>query len=101
MRTLVVSDSIHLCEKMCHEGHCGPCSLTSTVRCRCGSKTKVGGKTRRAQFDAFSVDRYIFLFFFSRRSHVRRSRQKVKSRNLRSPAVFFFFYSECLSLQES
>eukprot|EP00066_Takifugu_rubripes_P017064 XP_011606330.1 PREDICTED: transcriptional repressor NF-X1 isoform X1 [Takifugu rubripes] len=34
------SDTIHLCEKMCHEGRCGPCSLTSTVRCRCGFKTK-------------------------------------------------------------
>ncbi|XP_075903772.1 transcriptional repressor NF-X1 isoform X2 [Nelusetta ayraudi] len=33
------SDSIHLCEKLCHEGSCGPCSLTSTIRCRCGSKT--------------------------------------------------------------
>lgn len=49
---VVVSDSVHLCEKMCHEGPCGPCSLTSTVRCRCGSKTKVGGKTHRAEFDA-------------------------------------------------
>ncbi|TKS87610.1 Transcriptional repressor NF-X1 [Collichthys lucidus] len=34
------SDTIHLCEKLCHEGSCGPCSLTSTIRCRCGSKTK-------------------------------------------------------------
>lgn len=34
------SDTIHLCEKLCHEGDCGPCSLTSTVRCRCGNKTK-------------------------------------------------------------
>ncbi|XP_046880248.1 transcriptional repressor NF-X1 [Hypomesus transpacificus] len=34
------NDSIHLCEKLCHEGSCGPCSLTSTVRCRCGSKIK-------------------------------------------------------------
>uniref|UniRef100_A0A672HDS0 Nuclear transcription factor, X-box binding 1 n=1 Tax=Salarias fasciatus TaxID=181472 RepID=A0A672HDS0_SALFA len=34
------SDTIHLCEKLCHEGDCGPCSLTSTVRCRCGSKMK-------------------------------------------------------------
>lgn len=34
------SDTIHMCEKMCHEGSCGPCSLTSTIRCRCGSKTK-------------------------------------------------------------
>uniref|UniRef100_A0A3Q1H6B9 Transcriptional repressor NF-X1 n=1 Tax=Anabas testudineus TaxID=64144 RepID=A0A3Q1H6B9_ANATE len=35
------SDTIHLCEKLCHEGSCGPCSLTSTIRCRCDSKTKV------------------------------------------------------------
>ncbi|XP_034562203.1 transcriptional repressor NF-X1 [Notolabrus celidotus] len=34
------SDTVHLCEKLCHEGSCGPCSLTSTVRCRCGSKMK-------------------------------------------------------------
>uniref|UniRef100_A0A671YF64 Nuclear transcription factor, X-box binding 1 n=1 Tax=Sparus aurata TaxID=8175 RepID=A0A671YF64_SPAAU len=34
------SDTIHLCEKLCHEGSCGPCSLTSTIRCRCGCKTK-------------------------------------------------------------
>lgn len=34
------SDTIHLCEKLCHEDSCGPCSLTSTIRCRCGSKTK-------------------------------------------------------------
>ncbi|KAM4533753.1 transcriptional repressor NF-X1 [Odontesthes bonariensis] len=34
------SDTIHLCEKLCHEGGCGPCSLTSTVRCCCGSNTK-------------------------------------------------------------
>ncbi|XP_035468809.2 transcriptional repressor NF-X1 isoform X2 [Scophthalmus maximus] len=34
------SDIIHLCENICHEGRCGPCSLTSTIRCRCGSKTK-------------------------------------------------------------
>ncbi|XP_035508024.1 transcriptional repressor NF-X1 [Morone saxatilis] len=34
------SDTIHLCKKLCHEGSCGPCSLTSTIRCRCGSKTK-------------------------------------------------------------
>ncbi|XP_062235425.1 transcriptional repressor NF-X1 [Platichthys flesus] len=34
------SDTIHLCENLCHEGSCGPCSLTSTIRCRCGSKTK-------------------------------------------------------------
>ncbi|XP_023264150.1 transcriptional repressor NF-X1 isoform X1 [Seriola lalandi dorsalis] len=34
------SDTIHLCEHLCHEDSCGPCSLTSTIRCRCGSKTK-------------------------------------------------------------
>lgn len=34
------ADTIHLCDKLCHEDSCGPCSLTSTVRCRCGSKTK-------------------------------------------------------------
>ncbi|CAN9506402.1 unnamed protein product [Ophioblennius macclurei] len=34
------NDTIHLCEKLCHEGDCGPCSLTSTVRCRCGAKNK-------------------------------------------------------------
>ncbi|KAM9712729.1 transcriptional repressor NF-X1 [Menidia menidia] len=34
------SDTIHLCESLCHEGGCGPCSLTSTIRCRCGSNTK-------------------------------------------------------------
>lgn len=34
------NDMIHLCDKLCHEGNCGPCSLTSTVRCRCSAKTK-------------------------------------------------------------
>ncbi|KAI4886983.1 hypothetical protein NFI96_023477 [Prochilodus magdalenae] len=34
------ADTIHLCDKLCHEGSCGPCSLTSTVRCRCGCKAK-------------------------------------------------------------
>uniref|UniRef100_A0AAV2LAF3 Transcriptional repressor NF-X1 n=1 Tax=Knipowitschia caucasica TaxID=637954 RepID=A0AAV2LAF3_KNICA len=34
------NDMIHLCEKLCHEGPCGPCSLTSSVRCRCGAKLK-------------------------------------------------------------
>ncbi|XP_033841815.1 transcriptional repressor NF-X1 [Periophthalmus magnuspinnatus] len=34
------NDTIHLCEKLCHEGSCGPCSLTSSVRCRCGAKFK-------------------------------------------------------------
>uniref|UniRef100_A0A3Q3K6N0 Transcriptional repressor NF-X1 n=1 Tax=Monopterus albus TaxID=43700 RepID=A0A3Q3K6N0_MONAL len=34
------SDIIHLCKKLCHEGGCGPCWLTSTIRCRCGSKDK-------------------------------------------------------------
>uniref|UniRef100_A0A3Q3W143 Transcriptional repressor NF-X1 n=1 Tax=Mola mola TaxID=94237 RepID=A0A3Q3W143_MOLML len=33
-------DTIHLCDKLCHEGSCGPCSLTSTIKCRCCSKTK-------------------------------------------------------------
>ncbi|XP_066579537.1 transcriptional repressor NF-X1 isoform X2 [Amia ocellicauda] len=34
------ADSIHFCENLCHENSCGPCSLTSTIRCRCGFKTK-------------------------------------------------------------
>ncbi|XP_041824274.1 transcriptional repressor NF-X1 [Melanotaenia boesemani] len=34
------SDTIHLCENLCHEGSCGPCSLTSMIRCRCSSNTK-------------------------------------------------------------
>uniref|UniRef100_A0A1A8NL37 Transcriptional repressor NF-X1 n=2 Tax=Nothobranchius pienaari TaxID=704102 RepID=A0A1A8NL37_9TELE len=34
------NETIHLCQNLCHEGACGPCSLTSTIRCRCGSKTK-------------------------------------------------------------
>ncbi|XP_066537752.1 transcriptional repressor NF-X1 [Hoplias malabaricus] len=34
------ADTIHLCDKLCHEDSCGPCSLTSTIKCRCGSKTK-------------------------------------------------------------
>ncbi|XP_030635856.1 transcriptional repressor NF-X1 [Chanos chanos] len=34
------SDTVHTCDKLCHEGSCGPCSLTSTIKCRCGSKTK-------------------------------------------------------------
>ncbi|XP_034023140.1 transcriptional repressor NF-X1 [Thalassophryne amazonica] len=34
------SGTIHMCDKLCHEGDCGPCPLTSTVRCRCGFKTK-------------------------------------------------------------
>ncbi|KAK5898085.1 hypothetical protein CgunFtcFv8_015532 [Champsocephalus gunnari] len=34
------SDTIHLCDKLCHEGSCGPCSLTSTIRCKCRAKTK-------------------------------------------------------------
>ncbi|KAI1889263.1 hypothetical protein AGOR_G00177340 [Albula goreensis] len=34
------SDTIHTCENLCHEGQCGPCSLTSTINCRCGFKTK-------------------------------------------------------------
>ncbi|XP_051517466.1 transcriptional repressor NF-X1 isoform X1 [Myxocyprinus asiaticus] len=32
--------SVHLCEKFCHEDSCGPCSLTSTIKCRCGSNSK-------------------------------------------------------------
>ncbi|XP_038829249.1 transcriptional repressor NF-X1-like isoform X2 [Salvelinus namaycush] len=32
------NETIHICEKLCHEGCCGPCSLTSTIKCRCGSK---------------------------------------------------------------
>uniref|UniRef100_A0A4W4DUR6 Transcriptional repressor NF-X1 n=1 Tax=Electrophorus electricus TaxID=8005 RepID=A0A4W4DUR6_ELEEL len=35
------ADTVHLCDKLCHEDSCGPCSLTSTIKCRCGSKTKV------------------------------------------------------------
>lgn len=69
MRTCVVSDSVHVCEEMCHEGPCGPCSLTSTVRCRCGSKTKVGGKTRRAELDAsfdwLLIGDGLFIYLFS------------------------------------
>lgn len=34
------ADSVHLCEKLCHEDSCGPCSLTSSIKCRCGSNTK-------------------------------------------------------------
>ncbi|KAK1796942.1 hypothetical protein P4O66_008255, partial [Electrophorus voltai] len=34
------ADTVHLCDKLCHEDSCGPCSLTSTIKCRCGSKTK-------------------------------------------------------------
>uniref|UniRef100_A0A8C6UGD8 Nuclear transcription factor, X-box binding 1 n=1 Tax=Neogobius melanostomus TaxID=47308 RepID=A0A8C6UGD8_9GOBI len=34
------SDLIHLCEKLCHEGPCGPCSLTSSIQCRCGANVK-------------------------------------------------------------
>ncbi|XP_014862688.1 PREDICTED: transcriptional repressor NF-X1-like [Poecilia mexicana] len=34
------NDTIHLCQNLCHEGSCGPCTLTSTIRCRCGAKTK-------------------------------------------------------------
>ncbi|XP_050970763.1 transcriptional repressor NF-X1 [Labeo rohita] len=33
-------DSVHLCEKLCHEDSCGPCSLTSSIKCRCGSNSK-------------------------------------------------------------
>nr|XP_021490100.1 transcriptional repressor NF-X1 [Meriones unguiculatus] len=34
------SDFIHTCEKLCHEGDCGPCSRTSVISCRCSFKTK-------------------------------------------------------------
>uniref|UniRef100_A0A673YLV0 Nuclear transcription factor, X-box binding 1 n=1 Tax=Salmo trutta TaxID=8032 RepID=A0A673YLV0_SALTR len=37
------NETIHICEKLCHEGCCGPCSLTSTIKCRCGSKINVNG----------------------------------------------------------
>ncbi|XP_038626247.1 transcriptional repressor NF-X1 [Tachyglossus aculeatus] len=33
-------DFVHTCESLCHEGNCGPCSRTSNISCRCGSKTK-------------------------------------------------------------
>ncbi|XP_053570563.1 transcriptional repressor NF-X1 [Bombina bombina] len=33
-------DYIHTCENLCHEGECGPCSRTSSITCRCGTKTK-------------------------------------------------------------
>uniref|UniRef100_A0A8C2IK94 Nuclear transcription factor, X-box binding 1 n=1 Tax=Cyprinus carpio TaxID=7962 RepID=A0A8C2IK94_CYPCA len=39
-KPLVLSYSVHLCEKLCHEDSCGPCSLTSSVKCRCGSNSK-------------------------------------------------------------
>uniref|UniRef100_A0A8C5BPS1 Nuclear transcription factor, X-box binding 1 n=1 Tax=Gadus morhua TaxID=8049 RepID=A0A8C5BPS1_GADMO len=32
------NDIIHMCEALCHEGPCGPCSLFSSIKCRCGSK---------------------------------------------------------------
>ncbi|XP_054987739.1 transcriptional repressor NF-X1 isoform X2 [Sorex araneus] len=34
------SDFIHTCEKLCHEGECGPCSRTSVISCRCSFRTK-------------------------------------------------------------
>ncbi|XP_006975399.1 transcriptional repressor NF-X1 isoform X1 [Peromyscus maniculatus bairdii] len=34
------SDFIHTCEKLCHEGDCGPCSRTSVISCRCSFRTK-------------------------------------------------------------
>uniref|UniRef100_A0A8C7TYE4 Nuclear transcription factor, X-box binding 1 n=1 Tax=Oncorhynchus mykiss TaxID=8022 RepID=A0A8C7TYE4_ONCMY len=37
------NETIHICEKLCHEGCCGPCTLTSTIKCRCGSKINVNG----------------------------------------------------------
>lgn len=33
-------DFIHTCEKLCHEGDCGPCSRTSVISCRCSFRTK-------------------------------------------------------------
>ncbi|XP_043100969.1 transcriptional repressor NF-X1 [Puntigrus tetrazona] len=33
-------DSVHLCEKLCHEDSCGPCSLNSSIKCRCGGNSK-------------------------------------------------------------
>ncbi|KAG2458454.1 transcriptional repressor NF-X1 [Polypterus senegalus] len=33
-------DSIHTCESLCHENECGPCSQMSTIKCKCGFKTK-------------------------------------------------------------
>uniref|UniRef100_A0A8C4Z5I2 Nuclear transcription factor, X-box binding 1 n=1 Tax=Gadus morhua TaxID=8049 RepID=A0A8C4Z5I2_GADMO len=41
------NDIIHMCEALCHEGPCGPCSLFSSIKCRCGSKAKV--RARAAQ----------------------------------------------------
>ncbi|XP_033639927.1 transcriptional repressor NF-X1-like [Asterias rubens] len=31
-------EDIHTCKKTCHEGACKECSLTSTIRCRCGHR---------------------------------------------------------------
>ena len=33
-----LSKDIHTCKKTCHEGACKECSLTSTIRCRCGHR---------------------------------------------------------------
>ncbi|KAL1690222.1 hypothetical protein GGG16DRAFT_56132 [Schizophyllum commune] len=30
----------HTCEKTCHEGDCGPCDITETVKCYCGKEEK-------------------------------------------------------------
>ncbi|XP_035689265.1 LOW QUALITY PROTEIN: transcriptional repressor NF-X1-like [Branchiostoma floridae] len=34
------SDEIHLCQKTCHAGKCGPCEGTTKLTCRCGWKTQ-------------------------------------------------------------
>jgi len=33
-------DARHRCEKVCHEGACGPCNGTTTLTCRCLSMDK-------------------------------------------------------------
>ncbi|XP_078656238.1 transcriptional repressor NF-X1-like isoform X1 [Branchiostoma floridae x Branchiostoma belcheri] len=33
-------DEIHLCQKTCHTGECGPCQGTTKLTCRCGWKTE-------------------------------------------------------------
>lgn len=37
---LCIEDFIHTCERLCHEGDCGPCSRTSVISCRCSFRTK-------------------------------------------------------------
>uniref|UniRef100_A0A8C9UAF6 Transcriptional repressor NF-X1 n=1 Tax=Scleropages formosus TaxID=113540 RepID=A0A8C9UAF6_SCLFO len=44
------SVTIHVCENICHEGSCGPCSLMSTAKCRCGFKTKVSQREGELEF---------------------------------------------------